>query len=77
MVMREALAQAVIGILIGLPLPFAVTRAVSSQLYGISPTDPGNAAAVALMLVASVGMAASIRALRASRVDPIRALRHD
>jgi predicted permease len=77
MVIREALEQAVAGVLAGIPIAFAATRLMANQLYGVSATDPRHAAAAAVVLVASLGLAACLVARRASRIDPIRALRQD
>jgi macrolide transport system ATP-binding/permease protein len=77
MVIGDALRQAAIGILIGIPTAFAVTRLIANQLYGVSPTDPRNAATAALMLIACLGLAGYSPARRASRIDPVRALRQE
>jgi putative ABC transport system permease protein len=77
MVIREALEQAAAGVVAGIPIAFAATRLMGNQLYGVSATDPRNAVVAAVVLVASLGLAASLVARRASRIDPIRALRQD
>ena len=59
---------------IGIPIAFAFTQAIASQLYGVSPWDPRYAASAALVLVACLAAAAYLPARRASQIDPIRTL---
>jgi len=77
MVMREALEQVVVGILVGMPMAFAVTQLIASQLYDVSPSNPTYAATAALVLIVGVTLAGYAPAYRASRTDPIRALRQE
>jgi predicted permease len=77
MIVREALVQCGVGILIGIPAAFAATRLVSSQLYGVSSTDPKNSAAAALVLIVCVAIAAYLPARRAARIEPMAALRYE
>ena len=77
LVIREALAQAAAGILIGVPIAFAATRLIANQLYGVSAGDPQYAAAAAIVLVAALGAAGYLPSRRASRIDPIRALHQE
>jgi putative ABC transport system permease protein len=65
------------GITVGLALAFATTRLIDALLFGTSPTDLPTFAAVATLLVLIAAAASLIPALRASRVDPIAALRED
>jgi ABC-type antimicrobial peptide transport system permease subunit len=74
-VVRSALATAVVGIGVGLLAAFALTRTIASFLYGVSPTDPVTAVAVAAVLLLVAAFAALVPALRAARINPMTALR--
>jgi putative ABC transport system permease protein len=76
-VVRSALTTALVGIGVGLLAASALTRMIDSFLYGVSPTDPATAAAVAGALLLVAGLAALIPAMRAARVNPMTALRAD
>jgi putative ABC transport system permease protein len=76
-VLGEGTRLAAIGLAIGLAGSLAATRLIASLLFGVKPTDPWTFAAVAVIL-ASVALAACyIPARRATRVDPIVALRYE
>ena len=75
MVVRQAMTWTVTGAAAGLGLAFAVTRFLTTFLYGISPTDPVTFGAGALVLGCVALLAAAVPALRASRLDPLVALR--
>ena len=77
LVMREVLLLVAIGVLVGVPAATALTRVVKSQLYGVNANDPGTLLLATLALVAVACAAGYIPALRASRVDPMRALRYE
>jgi putative ABC transport system permease protein len=66
-----------IGTLIGVVLAAAGGRLVAALLYGVAPGDPSSIVAVAVMLLGVAAAAALVPAWRASRVDPVTALRAD
>jgi ABC-type antimicrobial peptide transport system permease subunit len=76
-VLRQGLQLAAIGIAAGLGLAYAATRLLASMLYQTSATDVATfAAAVALLLAVAAG-ASALPAWRASRVDPLMALKEE
>ena len=77
MVLREALLMAVIGVAIGLPAAWAATRSISSMLYGLKSTDPLTIIAATFLMSAVAALAGYLPARRASRVDPMVALRYE
>jgi putative ABC transport system permease protein len=77
LVLGQGLALTMIGVAAGLTLAFALTRFLSSMLYGVSAADPITFAAIALMLAVVALMASFLPARRAMKVDPITALRHE
>jgi ABC-type antimicrobial peptide transport system permease subunit len=70
-VMREATALCAGGILVGLAGAAVLTRWMSSELYGVSPTDPATYAAVALAVAVVTFAASCVPTRRALRVDPL------
>jgi putative ABC transport system permease protein len=74
-VVRTALGVAALGIGLGLVAALLLTESIASFLYGVSPTDPATAVAVAGVLLAVAGLAALVPAMRAASVDPMTALR--
>ncbi len=77
MVLREAASLSLIGVAIGMAAVLALVRLVKTMLYGLHPRDPVSLAATALLLLAVAFLAAWLPALRASRVEPTVALRHE
>lgn len=77
LIVGHGLALSLTGIAIGLVASFALTRLMKGLLFGISPTDPVTFAAISLLLT-SIGLLASwIPARRATKVDPLVALRYE
>jgi predicted permease len=76
-VMLNAVRLVVFGVALGLPAAWAASRWVKSMLYGLTPTDPATLAGAALVLASAALLAAYLPARRASRVDPMTALRHE
>jgi putative ABC transport system permease protein len=75
LVVGNGLAVVAIGLAAGCAAAFALTRALESSLYGVSPADPVTFACVALALLAVTLIAQAVPVLRATRVDPAVALR--
>jgi len=77
LILRESLLLVLIGAAIGVPLVFAAGKWISSLLFGLQPADPvALAFAIALMFLIGV-LASYIPARRATRVDPMVALRQE
>jgi putative ABC transport system permease protein len=66
-----------IVIAVGLPIAWAGSRAVRSMLFGLNAVDPATIGGAILLLTAAALVAASVPAWRASRVNPMEALRHE
>jgi predicted permease len=77
LVMREVVVLLVMGLAIGIPAAIGSGRFVSAQLYGVQPNDPWMAIGTVTLLAVVSAAAGLIPAHRASRIDPILALRHE
>jgi ABC-type antimicrobial peptide transport system permease subunit len=77
MVLREALLLVGMGVAIGVPLALALAQSVSSLLYGLKPTDSLTIFGAVVVLFVVAATASYLPARRASRVDPMVALRYE
>jgi ABC-type antimicrobial peptide transport system permease subunit len=77
LVAGQGLRLSSLGIAVGILAAFAVTRVMSTMLVGVSPTDPLTFAAIAAFFLGVTALACWIPARRASRMDPIAALRDE
>jgi putative ABC transport system permease protein len=73
----QGMRPALIGIVLGVGMALVLTHLIASQLYGVSPSDPGTYVVVALVLSAVAALACYLPARRAARVDPVIALRSE
>jgi ABC-type antimicrobial peptide transport system permease subunit len=74
-VIRQGLRLAAVGVAAGITLAFAVTHLLANFLYGVSPFDPATFFGVPVIMAAVTAVACYVPARRATRVDPIVALR--
>jgi predicted permease len=77
LILEEGTGVVLSGIALGLVAAFALSRFLSSELYGVSASDPLTYVSVAVVLLAVAFIATLVPARRASRVDPLVALRHE
>lgn len=77
LILREALLLVIAGVAVGLPLIFAVTRLASTLLFRLTPTDPVSLLFAALLMLAVAMVAGYLPSRRATRVDPLVALRYE
>ncbi len=77
MVMRETILLVLAGIVIGVPIALGTARLISSQLFGLSPADPFTLIASALVLIAVASLAGFLPARKASKINPLTALRYE
>jgi predicted permease len=77
LVLKDGARLTLLGIAIGIIVALALTRLMASLLFEVTPTDPATFAAVAILLAIAAFAACYIPARRATRVDPMVALRYD
>jgi putative ABC transport system permease protein len=75
MILSQGMGLALVGVIIGVATAFALTSAVKSFLFGVTPNDPATFLSVAAVLTAAALAACYLPARRAAQVDPLRALR--
>ena len=75
MVMRGAMAQAFLGLIVGVPVAMLCVRYVKAQLYEIASVDLGVMAVAIVVLVVAACIAGMIPARRAASINPVQALR--
>ena len=77
LIMKETMLLVVVGVAIGLSAALAATRLISSLLFGLTPNDPVTIATAVLLMIAVAAFAGYLPARRASRIDPMTALRYE
>ena len=76
MTVGQGLRLVLTGVAIGLAAAFILTRVMATLLFGVSPTDPLTFISISIVLIGVAVLASYIPALRATRVDPMFALRY-
>jgi putative ABC transport system permease protein len=77
MTVGQGLRLVLTGMAIGLAAAFVLTRVMATLLFGVSPTDPFTFVTISIVLVSVAALASYVPALRATRVDPMFALRYE
>jgi ABC-type antimicrobial peptide transport system permease subunit len=77
MVLRQALVLAIVGLAIGVPTALGVSRFVESFLLGVKPNSPAALVLAVAILLSAVLLAGYVPARKASRIDPMTAVRHE
>lgn len=77
LIVMEVLSLAVAGLAIGLGASLALSRSMTTMLYGVSATDPATFASIGVIAIVTAVLASVIPAIRAVRLDPVKALRAD
>jgi putative ABC transport system permease protein len=77
MILRRGMLTTGVGLAVGLPLAYGFARLMASLVFGVSATDATTFLAIPLALVAAAALAVYVPARRATKIDPIVALRHE
>jgi predicted permease len=77
MVLKEAGRLAAVGVVVGIAVALGLGQLVKSMLYGLRPSDPASLVGAAVVLLGVALLAGWVPAMRASRVEPMEALRHE
>jgi ABC-type antimicrobial peptide transport system permease subunit len=77
LVIRQGMGLTIIGLIVGVAVGSVVTRVLSDMLYGVSTRDPLTFVGAPLLLLAVAFLACYIPARRATRIDPLTALRYE
>ena len=77
LVLKQGLGPSLLGVLIGVAGALAMTRFLSSLLFEVTPFDPPTFAVATLAVIAVAFTACWLPALRATKIDPMTALRHE
>jgi ABC-type antimicrobial peptide transport system permease subunit len=77
LVLRQGVALVLLGLVVGIPAALAASRLLQGLLFGVQPMDPLTVMGAALAMFVVAALAAYLPARRASRIDPMAALRYE
>lgn len=77
LVLKESLLLVAIGVVIGVPAAWRAAQLISNQLFGLNPSDPVTLVTAVILLTLVAALAGYLPARKASRVDPLTALRYE